>query len=86
MKITIWLPKTFYYDHRERDLPNGDVIEETSTRVLVKCTEDEIDEILDDAKYYAGKYGPDDISLGLKKSAERTVLAIKKHLDQDRTS
>lgn len=76
----IWLPPRFYQDHEDRDLPSGTVLRRTARKVLVRCSDEELAEIEDDAKYYADANGPDGEGLeGLKRSAKATIEAIKKH-------
>lgn len=78
--IEIWLPMIFYQDHIERDLPGGEwITSSNNARALIRCTSDELDEIMNDAQYYADKDGPDDVQKWLKDSAKRTVRAIAKY-------
>jgi hypothetical protein len=74
------LPRKFYEDHEERDLPSGTVLSRTQKRVLIEADQDTVDEILSDAKYYSNEWGPDCIERSLKVSALNTVKAILKQI------
>lgn len=77
-KIQVKLPPAFYWDHRFRDLPSGEVVKETSRYVLVNLTPDELAEIESDASYYAteGKYMGRHLQ-GIVSSARATLRRIK---------
>ncbi|MFZ2801483.1 MAG: hypothetical protein WAZ30_14780 [Syntrophorhabdus sp.] len=86
---TILLPDMFYGDHKERDLPSGEIARYSGNRVLVECTLDELYEILNDAEYYASMTRDDLNSSGqeyrefyrpLILSARRTANRIKEYL------
>lgn len=79
-KITIDLPEKFWSDHAERALPAGECIKTIGKRVRIECTKEELMEILDDARFYSDKHGPDQLPPGLKASAVATVNAIEKYL------
>lgn len=76
--MQISLPATFYWDHVERDLPGGIVLTKSKSKVKVEVTDEELAEILSDARYYAsdGRYmGPN--FRGVTASAKATVRAIE---------
>lgn len=79
-KHQITIPQRFYDDHVERDLPAGDEVCRNRSGVTVSVDDGELAELLDDAKYYAGKYGPENISMGLKSSARATVQRIRSYM------
>lgn len=71
------VPPRFYWDHVSRDLPAGEVVSETKSYVRVALSQDEYEELLDDAKHYAfhmASAGFDD--RGLIASAKATVKAL----------
>lgn len=76
--MTIDLPAKFWQDHDERALPAGKLIKVVGNRVRIECTEEELAEILDDAKFYSDVNGPDQLPPGLKASAKATVRAIER--------
>ena len=71
------LPPKFYWDHRSRELPSGEVVKETSRHVHVRLTDEERDELLSDAEYYVsdGKYMS--VEQGLISSARATVKRLR---------
>lgn len=77
MKIT--LPRVFWLDHTERDLPSGELIRRSVASVVVEVTEDELREIESDARFYSDANGPDGCPRSIIESAKRTVAAIEKH-------
>jgi len=78
MSLFIKLPRMFFADHRERDLPTPVVIKSNRTHVWVKTDDPAVDELLDDAKYYADSAsGMAEECRGLCMSARATVKAIK---------
>lgn len=74
---TLRLPKTFFNDHAERDLPTPVVLRETKSYVFVDAHDPAIRELINDAEYYAYPYGPNGDE-GLKKSAFATIRAYEK--------
>jgi hypothetical protein len=79
-KIEIRIPSRFYYDHKNRDLPSGEAIKDYANgQTLIRATQSEITEILDDANFYieiASDLEPE--YFGLIQSAKATVRAINK--------
>ncbi len=79
-QIEIRIPSRFYYDHKDRDLPAGEAIKDYANgQTLIRATESEIAEILDDAEFYV-EIAPelDSSYFGLIQSAKATVRAINK--------
>lgn len=60
-------PRTFYDDHRDRDLPTPAVLRETTRHVWLDTEHPDMPELLSDARFYANPYGPD--TPGLRRSA-----------------
>ena len=84
MKYTIQLPVKFYDDHVSRDLPGGEEIKRNKRYVTLLANEATIEEIRDDADYYADEYGPCgkggwDADPGLRAAAQRCKDAIDKY-------
>jgi hypothetical protein len=78
MNTNIRLPVFFFRDHEERDLPTPVVLRRTARHVFVSADDIELAELLDDAEFYAHRYGPDGDGLsGLKASARATAAAIR---------
>lgn len=81
----LWIPRRFYEDHVERDLPAGRVISQDRSRVLVVCDDEALDDLESDARHYADHavardLGPD--YAGLCTSARYAVQAIEKYRQQ----
>lgn len=71
------IPKLFLNDHAERDLPSPVICRSTKAHYFVALDDLALDELLDDAVYYATEdvaVGP--MYLGLRRSAAATVEAI----------
>lgn len=84
-EIKLTLPRKFYEDHVERELPHGYVIAAHKYTVVVMMTRAEITELLSDADYYAdagiaAEMGMRDIA----QSAKRTIDAIGRHIAIER--
>ena len=78
-KVTAVVPSRFYHDHRDRDLPSGEVIKEYANgKVKVVLNQEELSDLLSDAQYYSECADQFDIAYqGLCKSAKATVKAIQ---------
>lgn len=74
---TIRVPRKFYDDHVERDLPAPGILRSTKTHYYIDALSRDLDELLDDAKYYVEmeKYMHPDYR-GLCRSAAATVKSI----------
>ena len=83
-KNAIKIPKRFYEDHVERDLPAPQILKETNQHFFIDFHSEHLMELLSDASYYADpeSYGAvfgSPLS-ALIRSARATESAIKKHL------
>lgn len=77
-RIILRLPRIFYEDHRDRDLPSGSPKRWLRNQVDVELTREEFDELLSDAHHYASDQGWDfDGMRSLCASATRTVKALE---------
>ena len=72
-RTLIKLPKRFFRDHVERDLPTPQVISETAQHFIVDRDDPAMPELLDDAKHYAT--GGTDQSGNLHLAAAATIAA-----------
>ena len=72
------LPRRFFEDHEERELPSGEVAKRKSKTVVVDLNDEELDEVDSDARYYAdSSYGDMDPEYwGLVLSARATTKKI----------
>ena len=78
--MRIRIPRRFYIDHRERDLPTPVDHGGGKSYVLVNCDDPALPELLDDAKYYAHPEMCSELwegYRGLVLSARATVKAIE---------
>lgn len=80
MKHELSLPRRFYEDHADRELPCGTVLSRSASRVRVICSDAELEEIESDARHYAHP----DVAQGMGReysgivaSARATVKAIE---------
>jgi hypothetical protein len=79
----IRLPRVFFDDHWERELPTPTVVKHTKTNYWIASDDPNLAELLSDAEFYCHPYGPDDPELGwLKTSARATVKAIRKSMSE----
>jgi hypothetical protein len=77
--VTVAVPPRFYDDHVARDLPGGTVVKRTARLVHVELDRAGYDELLADARYYAGDAMTEfagDGGLGLVGSARATVRRL----------
>jgi hypothetical protein len=78
------IPKAFIEDHARRALATGWLVKETKTHFIMSMTEDEWQDVLGDAEFYAdaqyiiGAMGNE--FLGLSSSARATAKAIRKQI------
>jgi hypothetical protein len=72
MTNTVRIPRVFYIDHRERDLPTPAAIGETSRYVVIDRADPALPELIDDARHYADKHATD--APGWLKNAARALL------------
>jgi hypothetical protein len=71
---TVRIPRVFYIDHRERDLPTPTAIGETSRHVIIDRADPALSELIDDARHYADKHATD--APGWLKNAARELLKV----------
>jgi len=76
----IRVPRKFYDDHVDRDLPAPGILRSTKTHYYIDALSRDLDELLDDAKYYTEmiKYMHPDYR-GLCRSAAATVKSINNY-------
>ena len=79
----IRIPKTFYQDHVDRDLPAPPIVRETKRHYWIDATSEHVDELLSDASHH-GDPACFDFEVGsylgaLILSARATERAIEKH-------
>jgi hypothetical protein len=72
----IRIPKRFFDDHAERDLDTPAIVRETKAHYIIRANDPFIDELRDDAEFYAAEHGPDMLPPGLKASARATLAAL----------
>jgi hypothetical protein len=75
----ISLPRKFYFDHSERDLPTPEMVQSNKAAIIVDDADPALPDLLEDAEYYASD-AMDQLPPGLKSSAKATVNAIRKSM------
>jgi hypothetical protein len=81
-EIKLTLPRVFFEDHVDRDLPHGYVIKITRYTVDAMMTRNEITELLSDADYYSDSGIARDMGMpSLAQSAKRTIAAIGRYVN-----
>lgn len=68
------IPRVFFDDHAERDLPTPAVLRETKRTVTISLDDPNTPELIDDAQHYAHPDGPDLCNLAA--SAKALLRAI----------
>ncbi len=80
--IKVKLPRLFYIDHRERDLPAGEIIRSIGkNQVEVVLDQDAFDDLISDAEHYGFggmDWGIDDSAKSLERSAKRVYEILTK--------
>jgi LPS sulfotransferase NodH len=74
------IPRRFFDDHRERDLPTPEVVKSTSMHYWIDLEDPAVPELLSDAEFYRDEMvsGHAEINVfGLRRSADATYNAIK---------
>lgn len=79
--VKINLPRRFYWDHLERDLPTPEILQSNRAHIVVDAADPAMAEYLDDAEHYATG-SMDMLPPGLRASAIATVAAIRKATTQ----
>lgn len=80
--IKVTLPRVFYDDHCDRELPGGEVLYGSKLLVRVRLTEEEYDEMMSDATYYAdmfamGAFRNEPEASRVGRSAQSAVLRLQ---------
>jgi hypothetical protein len=79
--IVVKLPRLFYIDHRDRDLPSGNLLRTIGNRVEVELDKEAFDDLISDAEHY-GFGGMDwdgvDSEGSLERSAKRVYEILTK--------
>lgn len=68
----IKIPKRFFEDHSERDLPTPAVLRETKAYLVIDTADEAFPELVDDAKHYAN----DGVDMGPITAARALLKAI----------
>ncbi len=55
-KKTIRIPKVFYDDHVERELPAPEIVRELKTHYFIDANSEHLAELLEDAAFYADPF------------------------------
>ena len=74
--MSVRIPRAFYDDHEERQLPTPPAIRETKRHVWIDPTHPDMAELLDDAKFYADPWGPDGAP-HVTRAAKAMLAALK---------
>ena len=80
MTDLIKIPRTFYDDHRDRDLESPKILKETKTHYWIKADDPDIAELKSDAHYYYTLWREgafDKYLFGLCMSAGATLKALE---------
>jgi hypothetical protein len=83
MKNLIQLPRKFYDDHAERDLPTPVAVRKNSKSVWVDGADENLPELIEDAYYYANKDIRDGFASDCRHwcyAAERLLAAYHKQI------
>ncbi len=81
-EIKMTLPRVFFEDHVDRELPHGYVTKITRYTVDVMMTRNEIIELLSDADYYSDSGIAREMQMpSLAQSAKRTIAAIGRYVN-----
>lgn len=73
---TVRVPRTFYSDHEDRDLPTPRELGGGARYVIIDVRDPALVDLLADARYYADADGPDLADRSLRRSAAATVKAL----------
>ena len=72
----IRLPRAFYDDHAERALPTPEAVRQTTRFVWLRQNAPFLDELIADARFYAGADGPDAAPRYVREGAARLLRAV----------
>lgn len=70
----IRIPRRFFDDHSERELPTPVIVRQTARHVWIHAEDSALPELLNDAQYYADKFGPECYGEPHIKPAARALL------------
>lgn len=70
------VPKVFIEDHRDRDLDTPIIHAKTARHFRIDPADPAMPELISDAEYYAGPYGPDAAPPGLASAARALLRAL----------
>jgi len=85
MENLIQLPRKFYDDHTERDLPTPIAVRKNSKSVWVDVGDASLPELIEDAEYYANKDIRDGFASDCRHwcyAAERLLVAYNKQINK----
>lgn len=71
------IPKVFFIDHAERDLPTPDILSETARHITICATDPSLPELMSDARHYADPRGTDS-EFWLRRAAAALVAAVER--------
>lgn len=74
--ITYTVPARFFGDCEDNCVNVGTAIGTNGRRLIVRGTTEQREELLDRARYYCDKDGPDWCPPGIKQSARATIKAL----------
>lgn len=82
---TVKVPRRFFDDHAERDLPTPTIVRTLAAHYVVSSDDPALSELLNDAEHYAtpGQFGHDPELAGIVASARATVRALKAPAQDD---
>lgn len=81
---TVRIPRRFYDDHEWRGLPTPVPVKQDKRNVWIALDDEAFVELVNDAEYYAGAYGPDGMGDGggLVRSATSLLKALRAALQE----
>ena len=80
MKRLVRIPKRFYDDHVERELPAPEIIKQTKRHYWIDLNSEHLSELLSDADYYGDYLGFEEYLYPIIHSAKATAAAIEKQI------
>ena len=79
----IRIPKYFYHDHIDRDLPAPPVIRKTKRHYWVERSHPDFAELINDAEYYAHPFGPGASDEGGNRSYVTAAKALLRSIKEE---
>lgn len=88
MRMLIKIPKRFYDDHKERDLPSPAIVKRTKNNYWIDTVDGALPDLVADAKFYMHRDGPDYAALRtaarwLLQAIRASVFAPVREIDPD---